>query len=593
MSGFNTTSLEFQSLLSVACCDDATQEDLTKLEAMVCDEPTMELVIDFFQVDGELHRLARQQSGAKRCLEFLGLDIASPGQSVDPCIATEPPSLVPTFFSATIHGAVGHFSSGWPLAYLVATVVVGIGLWISSVTPAFYPQQIAKRSSSTREIESAPEPQMVSVCRITAMADCQQVKGLVPLRVNDAVAVGRQFKLESGLMEIAYDSGAKVILQGPATYQVESAAGGFLSLGKLTAKVEKGLGIRDKSPDIPHPSSLIPHPLFVVRTPTATVTDLGTEFGVEVAKDGGCEVHVLTGLVQARFAATPGREPQLVRLKEGEGCRYRPQLGAAAMIPIDRAKFDGMRIAKSDDRHQRWLTYSRQLRTDPSLVVYYAFESVGKDSWMLPNVAPTGNALDAEIQGPLWTTGRFPGKVALRFRGPGSGDLVAVPTPNQFFAGPFSIAAWFKVAHFPSHHAAILTKGDQSWRLQQSSERRELAFTVNSSPEAIHRVEGRTQVDDNRWHLATAVYEPTGSGAHLRLFIDGVLDAENDITGRLHLTNEPVRLGTNSAKPDLEFPGMIDEVAIFARALSAKEVQTMFEAGNPAGRVQAEAGNNK
>ena len=39
-------------------------------------------------------------------------------------------------------------------------------------------------------------------------------------------------------MEITYDTGAKVILQGPVTYEVESAVGGFLSVGKLTAKVE-------------------------------------------------------------------------------------------------------------------------------------------------------------------------------------------------------------------------------------------------------------------------------------------------------------------------------------------------------------------
>ena len=40
-------------------------------------------------------------------------------------------------------------------------------------------------------------------------------------------------------MEITYDTGAKVILQGPVTYEVESKDGGFLSVGKLTARVEK------------------------------------------------------------------------------------------------------------------------------------------------------------------------------------------------------------------------------------------------------------------------------------------------------------------------------------------------------------------
>ena len=72
-------------------------------------------------------------------------------------------------------------------------------------------------------------------------------------------------------MEITYDTGAKVILQGPVTYSVE-ANGGYLAVGKLTGKLEK------------KGSSLQPRILnpFVIRTPTATVTDLGTEFGVEV-----------------------------------------------------------------------------------------------------------------------------------------------------------------------------------------------------------------------------------------------------------------------------------------------------------------------
>ena len=39
-------------------------------------------------------------------------------------------------------------------------------------------------------------------------------------------------------MEITYDTGAKVILQGPVTYEVQSKDGGYLSLGKLTARVE-------------------------------------------------------------------------------------------------------------------------------------------------------------------------------------------------------------------------------------------------------------------------------------------------------------------------------------------------------------------
>ncbi|NLF09270.1 MAG: hypothetical protein GX594_15025, partial [Pirellulaceae bacterium] len=45
------------------------------------------------------------------------------------------------------------------------------------------------------------------------------------------------------------------------------------------------------------PLSPLPSPLFAVRTPTAIVTDLGTEFGVEVAINGDTTSHVFEGTV--------------------------------------------------------------------------------------------------------------------------------------------------------------------------------------------------------------------------------------------------------------------------------------------------------
>ena len=114
----------------------------------------------------------------------------------------------------------------------------------------------------------------------------------------------------------------------PCTYEVESASGGYLSLGKLTARVEEGGGQGSEPPFSSYgirgargertanpllsqqerepTTSLAPRPsaeergegersihyplatihLFTVRTPTAVVTDLGTEFGVEVDRSG-------------------------------------------------------------------------------------------------------------------------------------------------------------------------------------------------------------------------------------------------------------------------------------------------------------------
>ena len=96
-------------------------------------------------------------------------------------------------------------------------------------------------------------------------------QSLIP-NPQSLVSLGDRFALASGLMEITYNTGAKVILQGPVTYEVE-ANGGYLAVGKLTGKLEKENDecrmmndkLRTQLSDIHH-SSFIIHP-FVVRTP--------------------------------------------------------------------------------------------------------------------------------------------------------------------------------------------------------------------------------------------------------------------------------------------------------------------------------------
>ncbi len=107
---------------------------------------------------------------------------------------------------------------------------------------------------------------------------------------------GRRFKLLSGLLEISYDSGARVILEGPCDYAVESKTAGFLSLGRVTARVEAK---KQKPEATPAPTD-DRSGRFVVHTPTATITDLGTEFGVEVDQSGASQTHVFQGKVEMR-----------------------------------------------------------------------------------------------------------------------------------------------------------------------------------------------------------------------------------------------------------------------------------------------------
>ena len=68
-------------------------------------------------------------------------------------------------------------------------------------------------------------------------------------------------------------------------------------------------------------SFILHHSSFAVRTPTATVTDLGTEFGVEVSKDGRHHVARLPRFGQAATGYgdkdTDRRRPNLARERIG------------------------------------------------------------------------------------------------------------------------------------------------------------------------------------------------------------------------------------------------------------------------------------
>jgi hypothetical protein len=75
---------------------------------------------------------------------------------------------------------------------------------------------------------------------------------------------------------------------------------------------------------IPNPSSLSTthYPLFTVRTPTAVVTDLGTEFGVEVVRSGETTSHVFRGSVRVQMLAGDGKSQGAARvLHENQSAR--------------------------------------------------------------------------------------------------------------------------------------------------------------------------------------------------------------------------------------------------------------------------------
>jgi hypothetical protein len=103
-----------------------------------------------------------------------------------------------------------------------------------------------------------------------------------------SLVAGEQLHLQTGTARIRFEDGAEVTLHGPIEFSLEAAGRGKLAHGKLFAHVPRmARG-------------------FTIDTPSTTIVDLGTEFGVEVDDHGEAEVHVLVGEVQ--LAPAPGAQ---------------------------------------------------------------------------------------------------------------------------------------------------------------------------------------------------------------------------------------------------------------------------------------------
>jgi hypothetical protein len=126
-----------------------------------------------------------------------------------------------------------------------------------------------------------PKPAL-PIAHLIGTADCRWARNGAPLETGAGIEPGRTIVLESGLAEIVFRDGAMGILAGPATLQFGSEKSVFLRHGRFTVTVE-----------VPAARG------FEVLTPGMRYTDLGTEFGVFVARDGAQEMHVFRGKVTA------------------------------------------------------------------------------------------------------------------------------------------------------------------------------------------------------------------------------------------------------------------------------------------------------
>ena len=286
-------SAELWELASRSCNDALRPEDLTRLESLLAEDPQARRFYGIYMLmhaelawrfrgGGQTATAGQGVAGSPAIEERSGIgdrvsgfgvgdqELDADGFAPAAEVAGPLPSAVPFPPSPLITGhypPTTNFVGGPVFSYMVATLIVGVMLlsaWAYKVT--HIRQEVVFGPSRAGTLQESPE--LVFVGRVTGMTDCRWSDPSTETYIGSSVPLGRKYALSAGLMEITYNSGARVILDGPCTYKVESVAGGYLALGKLTARVESAkpqaanLQIT-KTPNlqIPSPSPLSLSPL--------------------------------------------------------------------------------------------------------------------------------------------------------------------------------------------------------------------------------------------------------------------------------------------------------------------------------------------
>jgi hypothetical protein len=562
---------ELAKLIEACCLGELTPEQELRLRELVCSDRECRIHYVLFM---NMHAMVERREG------HAGKDVAGilETRCDSPIEAVSSPTVSLPFLSTALHSPVGFFSSGWPVAYLVATVIFGIAALIGSVVYVSHPVQVAKQSVS---LPSPISSLSTTVGRITDMVDCKWNGG-------SRVCLGQKLDLVSGLMEITYDTGAKVILQGPVTYSVETN-GGYLAVGKLTGKLEK------KSSN---PLSLTPNP-FVIHTPTATVTDLGTEFGVEVSESGVTETNVFVGAVQvARIGGKDVADRGITVIRAGQFARVAANEESPVSVGQRQPDVMATRFARAIPKKVSAADDYATLVLSMQPFAYYRMErpAAGQDPNTILDSAPSGHHGTLHFaegyNSEPWRPGRFGDSFAPR--GEFAGDYVDFQDFPSTDTNQLSVSTW--VYYGPRSADAVIASGMMpvpvlsthcdGWQFYCEVAGDDLLAAVNDRNVNHVYVRASTPLPKVQWQHVAMVAD----GSVLHLYCNGVEVGQVPCDGVAHtpplkhftigsVWNWPAAASVAEAKPCSFWSGRIDEFAIFDRALSARQVQQLFEGG--------------
>lgn len=388
-----------------------------------------------------------------------------------------------------------------------------------------------------------------------------------------------------GYAEITLEGGAVVIVQAPCRLTLESAQQIFLQEGKIVAALEE-------------PGEQT----FVVRSPTASVVDYGTEFGVQVDARGETQTYVYRGQVQIRDSSDPVKFMRGLLLKAGQGAAAdaKHNLVSRNVDPKQFVRADELEAryqAHRNNGYYRWKVLIYQLHRDPSLAAHYFFEKSQTDPDRLVNavfpdsVSQQGVFGDKGRCGPTWTQGRWPQKAAVCFERGKDHTIVIPPDADLSIASPLTLCTWVCFPNADRWGGHLISCRDNH-RINYQFSLFDEYYLYNYQKNRFEfrqydKLGGKGFYsrpfvpETGRWYHLAMTYD----GSEIRLYVNGELFQTEFYTGLTAASPAEIILGAvkigEYTMTEGDFDGIVDELLIFRRALPEAEIRTLYEVGKP------------
>ena len=459
-------------------------------------------------------------------------------------------------------------------------VRLGVGSWLGFLAAAacvvFAVLIFSQRP--TRDTNAAGLQPEEYVARITGSKECEWASGDPSARPGKFLRKGQRLELAQGFAEITFDSGAQVVLEGPASLDLNSAWDATLRRGTLKAKVPtEAMGFR-------------------VSNPSVEVVDLGTEFTMVADASGAADVFVLKGKVEA--SAREPADQRTIVLHENQS-----------------RHFAASGISNVSDRQEKFAHFTQPVTLDHFVsateYVHWSFDEAGGDVLKADAFGAPLSKYDARLEevsdaarGKIRTEGRWQG--ALRF----NGHLFA-KAAFQGVSGSSShtVAFWVKVPEDASLASAyaMVAWGANSQKL--GSHPVHIGWNRNPTEGTVGVLRtdygggfalGATPLRDGRWHHVAVVFVPgedIKTPVEVKEYVDGRFEGEGkpsppgtEIAEKFREENATTigdtvwlgcRLGASGPRKE-RFRGEIDELCIADRALEPREIVQLMKENRPA-----------